>query len=120
MRRFGRRSIFFFFAFVHQEFEVLVGKGARVHLAEAEADAMLVGVDADDAQGLHVAVVQNFLGMLDAMVADLGDVDETFEVAFETGERTELGQAGDDAFDQLPDAEFIDLGLPGVFLEVAD
>jgi hypothetical protein len=93
----------------HQLIEVFVGKGTRVHFAQTEANTVLVGVNADDAQGLDITILQHFLGMIDAVVADLGDVDQAFEVAFKAGKRAKFGQAGNHTFHQLADAEFFDL-----------
>ena len=52
-----------------EHLEIFVGEGGRVHFAQAQADAVLVGVNADDAQGLDVTFVQNFLGMFDTVLA---------------------------------------------------
>ncbi len=45
--------------------------------------------------------------MLDAMIGHLGDVDQSFDVAFKAGKRPKLGQAGDDTFHQLTHAELL-------------
>ena len=58
--------------------------------------------------------------MLDAVLADLGDVDQTFQVAFQAGKGTELGEAGDGTLDQLTDLELVNLALPGIALHGAD
>ena len=69
----------------------------------------------------YAAFVQTgFLGMFNAIFTDLGDMNQSLEVAFETGKSAELGQAGDDALDQLTDLEFIDLALPWIVLQGAD
>src|SRR5574341_129162 len=66
---------------------------------------MLIGVNADDAQGKDLTFLEHLLGMLDAMISDLGDVDQPFDVALQAGERAELGQARDHAFHKLTHAE---------------
>jgi hypothetical protein len=106
--------------FSSQKFEVFVSVGGRVDLAETETNAVLVGINADDAQTLDFAFLEGFLRMLDAVIGDLGDVDQAFDIAFEAGKGAEFGQAGDDTFDQLTNAIFLDAGAPGVFLQGAD
>jgi hypothetical protein len=39
--------------------------------------------------------------MLDALFADFRNVDQSFQIFFEPGKCTELGQAGDRSFNQL-------------------
>ena len=43
-------------------------------------------------------------------------LDETFDIAFETGKRAKLGQAGNCAFHKLSNAIFINAALPGIIL----
>ncbi len=86
-----------------------VGVHAGVNFAKAETNAMLIGVDANDAQGMHFAFLQNFLRMINAMIGHFGNMDQAFDIAFEAGECAEFGQTGNDAFDQLSNAEFFEL-----------
>jgi hypothetical protein len=60
-------------------------------IAQAQADPPLVGIDADDAQGDHLAFLEAFLGMFDARIADLGDVDQPLYAFFELYEGTVVG-----------------------------
>ena len=57
--------------------------------------------------------------MLDALFADLGDVDQTLDVTFQAREGAKLGQARDHAFNQLSNAELLDALAPGVITERA-
>ena len=43
-----------------ESFHIQVGIGTRVDFAQAQADTALVGVNADDAQGEHVAFLDSF------------------------------------------------------------
>ena len=92
--------------FCGKEFEIFIGKRGGIHFAEAQANAVLYGVDANDAQTLDFTFLEDLLGMLDSMIGNLRDMDQAFDIAFQAGERAELGQAGDDTLDQLPDAVF--------------
>src|SRR5664280_508751 len=46
-------------------------------------------------------------------------MNEALQVAFQTGESAELGQTGDDTFDQLADLELVHFALPGIALQGA-
>src|SRR5574341_260582 len=81
---------------------------------------MLIGVNADDAQGTDFTFLEHLLGMLDAMISDLGDVDQPFDVALQAGERAELGQARDHAFHKLTHAELFHARFPGIIGQRAD
>src|SRR5687768_10895395 len=78
---------------------------------------MLVRVDADDTQALNFAFLEDLLGMLDAMLGNLGDVDQALNVTLQAGKGTEFGQAGNDTFNQLPHTILLDSGAPGIFLQ---
>src|SRR5581483_2445188 len=99
---------------------IFVGVRAGVHFAETQADAMLVGVNADDAQSADFAFLQHFLGVVNAKIGHLGNVDQAFDVALEAGERTELRQARDHTFDELANAEFFDARLPRIIGQCAE
>ena len=77
-------------------------------------------LDLDDPQRDPVVFMQDFLRMADVLIADLGDVNQAFHAAFEHGKSAEFRQAGNFGFNQLTDAQFIDIFLPRVFLEPAD
>ena len=78
---------------------------------------MLIGINADNTQALDFAFLENFLGVLDAVLGNLGDVDQTFDITFEAGKSAEFGQAGNNPFNQLADAVFFHTGAPGIFLQ---
>ena len=59
------------------------------------------GVDLDDAGGDFVADLEHVLDLLDALLADLGDVDQTFELVGQLDERAERGELDDLAFDEV-------------------
>ncbi len=80
---------------------------------------MILGVDLDHAQGDHVAFLQHLFGVLDALLADLRDVNQAFEHVIQAGERAELGQAGNGALDQLADLVLLNVLGPGVALQLA-
>src|SRR5271157_3650278 len=107
-------------AFQVQLLQIQVLVGARVDLAQAQPDAALFRVDADDPQGDHIPFMEFFFGMLDARLADLGNMDESFQIAFQASKCTELGQTGDDPFNQLTDLKFLNLSLPRVVGEGTD
>ena len=68
---------------------------------------MLIGINADNTQALDFAFLENFLGVLDAVLGNLGDVDQTFDVALEAGKGAKLGEAGNNAFHQLAHTVFL-------------
>ena len=59
--------------------------------------------------------------MVDAFVAQFGDVNQTFQVTgqVQLGKSAEVGQAGNFAFHQLTDLQFFDLFVPGICLKCA-
>ena len=90
-------------------FVIPVGILAGVNFAKAETNAVLIGLDANDAQGMHFAFLQNFLRMINAMIGHFGNMDQAFDIAFEPGKGAEFSQTGNDTFDQLSNAEFFEL-----------
>ena len=54
---------------------------------------MIFILDFEDSQGDNIANLDNFLGMIDTAVAQLGNVDQTFEVTGEVqaGKGAETG-----------------------------
>ena len=52
-------------------------------------------IDLDDPQLNVLTLADHLLGMGDALVAQLGDMDQAFNPWLELGERAELGQLGD-------------------------
>src|SRR3990172_8851816 len=78
---------------------------------------MLVWINTDDAQGLDFTLFERFLGVLNAMLADLRNMDQAFDVAFQAGKGAKFGQAGNDTFDQLADTEFRHARAPRILLQ---
>ena len=74
--------------------------GIALQLLHAEADALGVLVDADDLHLDGVADVQDFARVTDALVAEIGDVQQAIDAA-EINERTVIGDVLDDAVDDL-------------------
>ena len=77
-------------------------------------------IDFDHTQGDGIAFFENFLGVFDALLADFGDVDQTFQVFFKVGKCAELGQAGEEGFHQHTDLVARGAVRPGVVLQLAD
>ena len=69
-------------------------------LLHAERDALRVLVDADDLHLHGVTNVDDFRRMIDALVADVGDMQQAVNAA-EINERTVIGDVLDDAFNDL-------------------
>src|SRR5688572_4385281 len=82
----------------------IFGRGAvpriALELLHAEADALRVAVDADDLHLDRVADVDDFARVADALVADVGDVQQPIDPA-QVDERPIVGDVLDDAFDDL-------------------
>ena len=81
---------------------------------DGKADAFLVVVDVGDLAVDDLALLQDIVRFLDALVGDLGNVDEAVDAGDDVGECTERGHADDGSVDNV--ADFIGLGEndPGV------
>ena len=66
---------------------------------------MIIGINLDDAQGDYIAFLKDFFGVLNPLLRNLRDVNETFQLAFEACKSTELGQAGNIALYKLANLE---------------
>ena len=81
----------------------IFGRGAfpriALELLHAEADALGVAVDADDLHLDRVADVDHLARVADALVADVGDVEQAVDPA-EVDERAVIGDVLDDAVDR--------------------
>ena len=87
---------------------------------DGEAETTLGLVDLDDAGLDLLAGLEDILDLLDTVLADLRDVDESVDVAGEFDEGAEVGDLGDGSLDEIADLELaLDL-LPGIGLELLD
>ena len=73
---------------------------------------MPVSLDADDLQGEEVALSDHLLGVLDAAVNQLRNVDQPFDRAFNAGEGAERDQLRHQSRDHLTLVIRIDNGIP--------
>src|SRR5690606_29933207 len=71
--------------------------------AQAQAHAAALRIDADDAQDELLALRHDLLRMLDALIGQLGHVDQALDAILDASERTEVGELRDRGLDQLPD-----------------
>ena len=89
----------------------IFGAGAfpriALELLHAEADALGLAVDADDLHLHRVADVEHLGRMADALVADVGDVEQAVDAA-EIDEGAVIGDVLDDAVDDLALGERLD------------
>jgi hypothetical protein len=78
--------------------------GVGLDLLHAEADLLGSGVDAEHDALDHVALVDDLVGVLDALgPAHLGDVDQALDALLELDERAVVDEADDAALDALVD-----------------
>ncbi len=64
--------------------------------------------------------MDDLFGVPDALFAELGDVDQAFQVLIQLGKSAEFGQVGDDPLDQLAFMQAFDLAGPGIGQQLAD
>src|SRR5690606_18417308 len=76
-------------------------------LLHAEADALGLGVDADDLNLHGVTDIDDLARVVDALVAHVGDVQQTVDAA-EIDERTVIGDVLDHAVDHLALGQLVD------------
>ncbi len=80
--------------------------------AEAQPQPVAVPLDPDDLQRDDVVLLHHLLGVGDAAVDELGDVNEPFHGTLDASERTEGHKLGDRSRDHLPHVVLIDNLLP--------
>ena len=80
--------------------------GVGFQLLHAQADALGLGVEADDLDGDGLADLQRFRGMVDAAPRDVGDVQQAID-ATEIDERAVIGDVLDHALENLA---FLEVG----------
>jgi len=71
-----------------------------VHILDAEADLVSLGVYVDDRRLDFVPDLEGFFGLFHPLVADFGDVHQPFDSRFQLHEGPEFGHVGDLAFHQ--------------------
>ena len=77
---------------------------------DRKSDPALGPIDLDHAGGDIFVDLQDILDLVDAVFADLGDVNQSVDIVFQTDERSETGQLGNLAADQIADlVERVDL-----------
>jgi len=81
---------------------------------------MALGVEADDLELEHLALMHHITRVGDALVRELADVDQTFEALADPYEGAEVHQLGDRTVDHIADLEVSDGRLPRIGLEATD
>ena len=79
--------------------------GVAARLAQAQAEAVAVPLDAHDPGGDDVALGDHLARVVDAAIGQLGHVDEAFDRPFQPRKRAERDQLGHGAGHDLPDLE---------------
>ena len=95
-------------------------RAAFLGLLEAEAEAMALGVEADDLELERLALVDDVARMGDPLLGQLADVDQALEPVADPDEGAEVDQLGHRAVDDVADLEVGHRGVPRVGLEAAD
>ena len=73
-----------------------------LHAFSGEADFAFIRIDSQDFYLYLLADLNDLLGVVDLMVGQFGDVQQTFESAFEAHEYAEVGDFGNGSGDDLP------------------
>ena len=114
----------------HVELRILAGGGVRgrfllcvapLGTLEAEADLSIAGIDPEDLDVHLVVGLDDVLRVLDLLVREFGDVQETFESFFELDEDTEVGDLRDRAvYDHAGFVGIRNGGGPGILGQLLD
>lgn len=92
-----------------------------VGLTDGESDLAFFGVKVDDADADFLSFFEFVGGVFDAIIGDLGDMDETFDPGFEFNESAKVGEFFDVA---LPDGAFAvadgDMAAPRIGADIFD
>ena len=81
---------------------------------------MVLGINFNHTQCDDIAFFEYLFGVLNALLADLRNVDQTFDIIIDAGESAEFRQAGDGAFELLTNLITRGFFNPGVLLQLAD
>ena len=87
--------------FSQGHFPIEICVGWRVDLPQAQSNPVSIGFDLDHPQGNHIPFMQNLFRVCHSLLADLGDVDQSFQILTQACKSTKLGQMCDGALDQL-------------------
>ena len=86
-----------------------------------ERQALVLGVDAEHHRLDHVALLQHFGRVLDALAPrHVGDVDQAVDVFLDLDERAELGEVADLALDARADRVLLGQLVPRVALDLLE
>ena len=90
----------------------------RHELFDRQRQALVLAVDADDARLHGVALLQHFVGMLEAAVPrHVGDVNQSVDAVFHFDERAEVGEVADFARNDGADRIALGDGVPRILFE---
>jgi hypothetical protein len=91
----------------------------RLQLLDAEREAAVFGLDAEDDGANLLTLFENFGGVLDALgPAQVGDVDEAVDAVFDLDEGSEVGEVADATLDDGAGGVLVLELLPGIVLEL--
>src|SRR5690606_6399195 len=105
-------------AFAEYGFEICIRSIERA--AQGKTHAATLRINADDAQDQLLALVHNLLRMLNALISQLGNVNESLDAIFNASERTEVGELGHGTAYQLTDLVAVLYAAPGLSLGALD
>ena len=84
------------------------------HSLDGKTDAAFVGIDFDNAGFDFITDLEDVFDFVNAVVAELGDVDETVDLVAQFDESTESGDLGDVALDDIADFVLFGDVAPGI------
>ncbi len=95
--------------------------GVGLQLLDAQREAAVIGVDAEDDSLHHLSFFEDLGGMLDAFdPRHVGDVDQAVDAFFDFDEGAEIGEFAQAAFDDRADAVAVLDGGPGIGFQLFD
>ena len=91
-----------------------------LELLDAEGEAAVFGLDAEDDGADLLALLEDFGGVLDALgPGEVGDVDEAVDAVFDLDKGAEVGEVADSALDNGAGGVLVLERLPGIVLQAA-
>ena len=92
-----------------------------MRLDEGQTDLALVGIDLDQAHLDLLTDLDDLFGVVDLVVSQLGDVQQTFEALLQLDEDAEVGDLGDRSRDAVADVVARrDVALPRILLQLLE